>query len=222
MECINHTGTEADHICKICQKPICLQCTMRLVDDYYCRECLENIVETGLKEQVVLRGNRKSKLLTFFLSIIPGTGHMYLGLINKGINIMCLYFAALFYVIMFSDAPSMSWFPGFFIPTLSTAFVLYSIFDSLETADRINLGEAIQSSRSFEFDALGRKLWDKKKLIGYTLIILGLVPLCNTLLGFFEKFMVEMYGINMSFMSLIPAFVLIAFGLYLIKKSKNQ
>lgn len=221
MECKNHPGIQTEYICRKCGSPVCLQCTVGLNNDHYCKECLQILVEANSKVRPAYRKTGKSKLLTFFLSIIPGTGHMYLGLMNKGLTMMCLFFASLFLVIMFSDVPAMSWFPGFFIPTLSIVFVFYSIFDSIETADRINSGDARSDTMSLEFEAVWRKLWDKKKLIGYVLVIMGFVSICNMFLSVFEEIFMKIFGIEISFTSLFLALSFVAFGIYLIRKSRE-
>lgn len=220
MECRNHTGTETDGICKACGQPACLHCAVELKKNYYCKECLEKIVESDNNTGRTISGRpRKNKLLTFFLGAIPGLGHMYLGLIKKGLTIMCLLFVSLFFVILISGESSMSWFPGFFIPTLCVAFISYSIFDSIEIADRINSDKAYYYDNFPEYAVISRKLLENRRSIGIVLIILGAISLCNMLLGYIEELIKYLTGLNLSLGSILLALVFVMFGVYLVKKS---
>lgn len=220
MECKNHAGIEADYICRVCGKPVCFRCAVEIGQNFYCKECLEQKVENLAINQPVYHRPRKSKLLAFFLGIIPGVGHMYLGLINKGLVIMSTLFAALFLAILFSSEPSMSWFPGFFIPTLSIGFVSYSIFDSLDIADRMNSDDTCYND-SMEFAIIKRKLGEKKKLLGWVLVALGVVVVCNIFIGYIEDIIRTLLGINLSLTNLLLALVLMVSGFLLIRKSDN-
>ena len=221
MNCKNHAGIEADNVCIVCGKPVCLQCAVELKNSFYCKECLENKVENAINDRTAFYRPRKSKLLTFFLSIIPGVGHMYLGLINKGLTIMCLIFSSLFLVILFSGESSMSWFPGFFIPTLSIVFVSYSIFDSLDIADKINSGRTDCYDNTLEPAIIKQKLHENRKLIGCIFLILGAVSICNMAFRYLEYIIKAFLGINLSLTSLLLAFVFVAFGISLIRKSSE-
>jgi TM2 domain-containing membrane protein YozV len=212
MECKNHAGMEADNICVECGKPICKQCAVELKNGIYCKECLENRMRNG---------PRKSKLLTFFLSLMPGVGHMYLGLINKGLTIMFLLFASLFLVILFSGEPSMAWFPGFFIPTLSIAFVSYSIFDSLDIADKINSGKSECFDSTLEASIIKQKFYENRKLIGCVFLILGVISAFNLTFGYLENIMRACLGISISLPGLMLALVFVVLGILLIRKSSR-
>ena len=115
----------------------------------------------------------------------------------------------------------MSWFPGFFIPTLSIAFVSYSIFDSLDIADRINSGRTDCCDNTLEPAIIKQKLHENKKLIGCIFIILGVVSICNMAFGYLENIIRACLGINLSLTSLLLAFVFVAFGISLIRKSSK-
>jgi hypothetical protein len=221
MECKNHAGIKVDNNCMVCGKPVCPQCAVELKNSFYCKECLENKVENVTNGRTAFYRPRKSKLLTFFLSIIPGVGHMYLGLINKGLTIMCLLFASLFLVILFSGESSMSWFPGFFIPTLSIVFVSYSIFDSLDITDKINSGRTDYCDNSLEPAIIKQKLLENRKLIGCIFLILGAISICSMAFGYLEYIIKAFLGINLSLTSLLLAFVFVAFGIFLIRKSSE-
>ncbi len=120
MKCSNHPGTEAVFTCAECGKPICAECAIEIGGSAYCRESLERIVRRAGGK----RGKgRWAKLAAGLLSIVPGAGHMYLGLIGKGFALMGLLFLSVFLVILYSDSTGMYWMTAYLIPTLSVLFL---------------------------------------------------------------------------------------------------
>ena len=62
---------------------------------------------------------RKSKFLTFFWSLLPGAGQMYLGLMRRGVSLMALFFGAIavsgwLNIGLFLFAIPVIWFYAFF------------------------------------------------------------------------------------------------------------
>lgn len=117
---------------------------------------------------------KKSKFLTFIFSLLPGAGHMYLGLTKKGILHMALFFGIIFIsnVLYFSQlwlVLPIIWF--------------YSFFDALNhmnyTVEELRV---INANYSYPFlsgtDAFKGKfaniLKGKSKIIGVVLIFFGL------------------------------------------------
>jgi len=47
--------------------------------------------------------NNKSKFVTFLLSFVPGTGHMYLGFMSRGLIFFTAFFADIFMLILFDE-----------------------------------------------------------------------------------------------------------------------
>ncbi len=64
----------------------------------------------------------KSKFLTFVLSLFPGAGHMYLGFMKQGVELMAVFLAACVLISFIGSEL------GFFIPL----FIAYSVFDALK------------------------------------------------------------------------------------------
>ncbi|RKN71835.1 hypothetical protein [Paenibacillus ginsengarvi] len=81
---------------------------------------------------------RKRKWVAVLLSLfIPGTGHFYLGLMQKGLMIMLLIILDIFAIVHFSI--NMSSIPlitllGLFLPII----YFYSLFDALLLTDKVN------------------------------------------------------------------------------------
>lgn len=114
----------------------------------------------------------KNKLLTFVLSAIPGAGHMYLGYMKMGMQLMALFFSAIF----LSDWLRLS-ILMVFIPIVW----FYGMFDALAKCAAINLKE--KENREYDFEQnLGIFKWltgnynfisKKNKILGWGLILIG-------------------------------------------------
>lgn len=61
---------------------------------------------------------RKSKFLTFVFSLIPGVGHLYLGLMKRGLLLLIGTFAAIYFItvlpMVFPFVLAVIWFYGMF------------------------------------------------------------------------------------------------------------
>jgi TM2 domain-containing membrane protein YozV len=84
-------------------------------------------------------GPRKSKVVACLLSmLIPGTGQLYLGLMQRGMMIMLLLILNIFAIVVFSTSSSTS-IPlivlfSLFLPVI----YFYNIFDALQQTDKVN------------------------------------------------------------------------------------
>jgi hypothetical protein len=82
---------------------------------------------------------RKSKFVSCLLSfLIPGTGQLYLGLMQRGMTIMLLLILNIFAIVFYATNASTS-IPlivlfSLFIPVI----YFYNIFDALQQTDRVN------------------------------------------------------------------------------------
>lgn len=117
---------------------------------------------------------KKSKFLTFVFSLLPGAGHMYLGLTKKGI----LFMASFFGIIFISNA---LYFAQLWL--ILPIIWFYSFFDALNhmnyTVEELRV---INVNYSFPFlsgtDAFKGKfsnvLKGKNKIVGVVLIFFGI------------------------------------------------
>ncbi len=103
--------------------------------------------------------NTKSKTLTVFFSLIPGAGHMYLGLMKKGTGIMGLFFFSICLI---------SWVQleilGFALPVIW----FYSFFDALHCLENDAVPEEL-SLEGFTW------LRSHPRWIAWGLIVLGVL-----------------------------------------------
>lgn len=124
---------------------------------------------------------RKSKLLAgIFSFLIPGTGHFYLGLMQKGLAIMLLFILNIA-IIPFTviNAHGNAYIPfvvllGCLIPVI----YFYNLFDALQSTDRVNAYyRAVQLGQAPlhfpDTDLLGKLF--KGNNLGIVLIIVGFV-----------------------------------------------
>jgi hypothetical protein len=155
---------------------------------------------------------QNKKLIAMFLSVIPGVGHLYLGLQRQGIELM----ASFFLVFFLTD-----WlrFSGFII--LAPIIWFYSLFDVMHkvTGEREMKDDDIFALKWFNNGESFIK--NKSKFIGYLLIIAGL-------LAIFNRIVLPLIGVYFSqeFISDIQtgivALLLILGGVKLIADSKKK
>lgn len=197
MECSNHPGTEATDICFECRQPVCGQCSVLLSDKNYCKTCLEKRVS----RPTVTYGHRK-KFLAFLLSLVPGAGYFYLGLMRRGLQAILIFFGAIFV----GGLANLDLLAAFVCPVM----IFYSVFDTQQLLNRMNAGELVEDQELFDWGS-----WESKRgLIGAALIILGLFALLNNLAPYF---------INYRLISkIVPPMVIVGIGVYILYKSTGK
>lgn len=122
----------------------------------------------------------KSKGLTFILSFLPGLGHFYLGLMNRGLQFMIMFFAATFLAesfFLFGLAIPIIWF--------------FTLFDALQQHRNIKERNEIIDEPLFNWGSLQ----DKKYIVGWVLIALGGLFLLDQLSPFIDDF-IEMHMVR--------------------------
>lgn len=164
---------------------------------------------------------RKSKFVACLLSfLIPGTGQLYLGLMQRGMMFMLLLIANIFAIVFFATSSSSS------IPliVLFSLFVpviyFYNIFDALQQTDKVNsdwggfysdpMGDASGQPRS----AISKI--PKGSTLGYLLIIGGVFLFLVSSKPAWLNRIFELLG------SSIGAIVLIVVGVILFLKESTK
>lgn len=208
MKCANHARVEAVASCAGCGKPICGECAVALGEragepasgQSWCRECLSKAVQK----------KHKSRLVAALLSIIPGAGHMYLGLIGKGFALMGLLIASVFLIIVYSDSTGMYWMTAYLIPTLCVLFLSYAIFDSLNAA-----GE----------DDVMKTIWEtvlvNRRAAGYVVLVAGLVGMLNLLDASLGRLVREWLSLEVPITAFVIPIILVVVGIFLLRKGKR-
>lgn len=198
MKCVHHPEVEAEALCAICNTAVCQECCVNLKDREYCRPCLEEKVE---KLNYDLNKN-VNMFWAFVLSLIPGVGYMYLGLMNRGLQAMIIFFGSIFLAAMTHLDALLS----FVLPVV----LFYSIFDTLQLARQLREGLHVTDKPLFN---LGQN-YNWQSYLGYALVGLGVLALLNNLLPYIFD-----YGIVHR---LISPILIIAIGILILYKSLGR
>ncbi|MBO9128977.1 hypothetical protein [Bacillus sp. 165] len=102
----------------------------------------------------------KRKPLIYVLSFLPGLGHFYLGLMNRGLQFMLMFFGTIFFVTSVMESLAL------FLPVI----VFYSYFDVLRLYRMYREMEEVPDEPFIQYHIFQ----DKKYIIGWVLIIFGL------------------------------------------------
>ncbi|WP_282938725.1 hypothetical protein [Paenibacillus sp. RC67] len=153
---------------------------------------------------------RKSKMIATFLSIVPGAGHMYLGLQKRGLQLM----AAFLLLIYIMDVLRLSIFL-FLIPILW----FYSFFDALQQISK-------QGREELKDLPFVDWLVNHQKWVGIVLLALGGYYLADEVIlsaldRMFPKERISML-FHQYFQTFVVSVILIGGGLRLLVGSKNR
>ena len=150
-------------------------------------------------------------------SFLPGGGHMYLGLMKRGLQFMLLFFGTIALSSFFYSAD--------FLALFAVVIWFYSFFDCYHMRKRLEYGEDVDEDLIFPIDIKNMNV----KHVGVGLIILGGLVLLNE---FFDQLVYITNRINMNSESIrvtirliresmFPV-VLIILGFFILKKSKKN
>jgi hypothetical protein len=151
---------------------------------------------------------KKSKTLAIILSILPGAGHMYLGLQQRGLQLMAGFLFS-FYIL---DALHLSIFL-FLIPILW----FYSLFDAMQHVSRHGVVE-IKDIPIIEW------LKNYQKWIGIGLLVLGFYHLLDEfVLGMLERLLPDLQiWFHRYFQVFVVSTLLIGFGFRLLAGTPSK
>lgn len=204
MQCINHAAKEAVATCALCGKNYCPECLVSLDDKAYCRRCLAEKMngtgETAKTKPVLAPGEKKSRFWAFVFSVLPGVGYLYLGLMNKGLQTMLLFFGSIF-VAGFIGLEEIF---ALVVPVV----VFYSIFDTQQQVKTINEGLPVEDRQYFDL----KQIPYTHNWLGYALIVLGVLALLNNL-PFYYPYWVK---------RLIPPFMIIGLGILILYRNMRK
>ncbi|GBF31970.1 membrane protein [Desulfocucumis palustris] len=202
MKCANHSDLEAVDICSSCRQPVCEQCIVSLAGKSYCKTCLEKRMEKIPEVQ-----ENKSGFIALLMSMIPGGGYLYLGLMKRGLQTMLLFFGTIF----ISAAIQMEELTALILPII----YFYTVFDTQQYVKNINRGYPIEDRELFDWGS-----WENKRsIIGIALIIIGAMALFNN----FAHYLIPYRLIK----NALPPILIIGVGMYILylstgKKEKEE
>jgi TM2 domain-containing membrane protein YozV len=161
---------------------------------------------------------QNKKLIAMLLSVIPGAGHLYLGLQRQGVELMAVFFLAFYLtdllrVSIFIIVVPIIWFFSLFDVMHKVSETRPMTDDRIFTDAWFKSNAAIISEKS--------ALRNKHKLLGYILIISGSVIFFNRIIYPMVEAYIH-YRIRGNIQTGIVAFLLILGGLRLIIGSKEK
>lgn len=119
--------------------------------------------EEEIEAEYGIEQRKYNKVYTALFSMVPGGGHMYLGLMKKGLQFMFLFFGVIMLTDLIYSARSFS--------VLAIVVWFYSFFDAYHTRKKLERGKIVEEDlfRELKFSDI------KPKYIGAGLIILGTI-----------------------------------------------
>ncbi|HZK35012.1 MAG TPA: hypothetical protein VFD33_06865 [Bacillota bacterium] len=149
-----------------------------------------------------------SRGLTFLFSLLPGGGHLYLGLMRRGVQLMTLFFACIFLVADILGLPEIG------VPLCIITF-FYSLFDAQHANKAIRRGEGVRDADivSMKGDSLNGYHY------GIIAILLGFFFLFDRLETVISKLMP--FGLYHTIQRSFTPLIIIGVGIYLLWKSKK-
>lgn len=155
---------------------------------------------------------RRNGFVTFLVSLFPGVGYMYFGMLRKGIETISIFLLVPFVLrAIWLDA---------LVGIFCVPFWLYTFFDTYNIARKFDRGEIINDESWFSksgdsiklnFDSADHNVW---KLAAWALIILGVLSIVSKVFIYFDIF----YIIRSYFIPVL--FVLV--GLYILFAGKKK
>ncbi len=169
MKCHYHPVAEAAELCRVCNKPLCGECSHQIKGKFYCQDCLVRGAEwaAAVKD---LRVPVDSPKRAAVCALIPGMGAVYNNEYLKAIT----FFAVFACLVMMGDRIHGIFGFGAF------AFLIFTMFDAYRTAEartraRLELGRVDEAARS------------DKTVIGWGifLMILGVIFLLQNIIPYY-------------------------------------
>jgi len=163
-----------------------------------------------------------SRLVAGLLSIVPGLGHMYLGLIGKGFALMGLLSLSVFVVIMYSDATGMYWMTAYLVPALCTLFLSYAVFDSMAIARAMASGRGPGEVRDPAMEAIWEKVLLGRATIGWVLVVGGAIGLLRVFSGPLDALVASALGVRFPVMGLVIPAIMLGIGIRLLTRGARK
>ncbi|MCF8012388.1 MAG: B-box zinc finger protein [Clostridiales bacterium] len=207
MKCINHPDRDAETLCCDCKEPLCSECSYKIGNSTYCYRCLEKTVETVEDNNNNIKNDpNKSRFIAFLLSLMPGLGYMYLGLMKKGLETLILFFGTIFV----SSIIHLGELVSFVLPVL----FFYSVFDTQNLLSKMKNGIYVADISLLRWEDWGSKNISRNSIIAYGLIGLGVVALLNNVMPFvYHNYILE---------RILPPVIIIGLGVYILYRNKRR
>lgn len=212
MKCQAHPETDATRSCHACLQALCDDCTQEVLGAFYCEGCLAERLQPearAVPPQMPKKKRIKVPFVAGFLSLCPGLGQVYNGLMGRA-----LFMFVAFLLLGWSIGQMGPAGEGPILLTIM-AFLVWQLVDAVRTAKDINrLGRVPDPD---EAEAMGRGsipgLDHGSKGLGIGMMVLGGLLLFGNL------------GMSRMLSHLIegvwPVALLLG-GIWLVRRSRNE
>ncbi len=217
MKCSIHPKVESIGACLRCGRSYCGECLIELDERTWCRECL-----TAAVAPVTRAYPGWAKLVAALLSLLPGAGHMFLGLIGKGFALMALLIASVFLVILYSDATGMYWMTAYLVPTLSVLFLSYAVFDTMAICDARRRGRDLPATDDDTMKAVWERVLLNRRTGGWVLLVAGIIGILHIFSEPVNRLAADWLHVSVSVTGLVIPIVLLLIGILLLQKSRKD
>lgn len=227
MNCAYHENVKAKFICQDCGANICNDCAVNNNGDIICLECanekgllvMKNKINNEVDNYNINNNstkNQERKISTFWTTIfsfIPGAGHMYLGMMKRGFQLMVGFF------LMIGLASSL--YSSDIFNFFAVVIWFYNVFDCYNIRKRIKEGKYVEEDVILDINIKNINLL----YLGIGLIAFGGIVLIDEL---FTRlmFMLNRSGIYYDIFRIIRSSVvpvlLIVCGIFMLKKHKKS
>ncbi len=144
----------------------------------------------------------RSRFIAFLLSMVPGGGYLYLGLMRRGLQTMLLFFGTIFV----SATIQMEALTALILPII----FFYTVFDTQQFVKKINHGYPLEDRELFDWGS-----WESKRnIIGIILIIIGAIALLNN----FAPYIIPYRLVK----NVLPPLLIISAGVYMLYWSAGK
>jgi TM2 domain-containing membrane protein YozV len=221
MKCVNHPRAEASATCATCGRSFCGDCLVELRGRPWCVSCLEGLAARAEAPAAPAGAgpHRSNRLVAAALSIIPGAGHMYLGLIGKGFALMGLLIASAFVVIVYSASTGMYWITAYLVPCIGVLLLSYAVFDSLAVADAKHAGR--QREPDPTMDLIAERVLFNSRTAGWAVLVAGIVGVLDVFEKTLGALLRSLLGLDVPVTALVVPVVLLAIGVRLLVRGRG-
>ncbi len=204
MNCYKHPEQPAENRCSLCERTLCDECQIRIGNDTYCHDCVQNAVKTRRAEQTIKQrpGEEKSRFFAFILSFMPGVGYMYLGLMKRGFQTLITFLVSIF-LSAWVDLQDV------IMPIVVPVLMFYTIFDTQQLVRKLNGGEVVEDKELFSTDLIKVD----NRWIGYGLIGIGVLAFARNAIPEFFSFY---------FRQFVGPVLIILLGIYILRRTVKQ
>jgi hypothetical protein len=133
MNCYKHENINGINTCYKCGNWLCADCTVSIENRIICKDCISSSIDPSVSDTTKPKKDIPNSSLSFIISLLPGAGLMYLGLIKQGM----LIGSTIFFLM---------WLNGPLLGLLSFILWISSIFYTLQCCKKLVSGKNIEDT----------------------------------------------------------------------------